>query len=435
MKFSFPLVLSLFLSLSCGKDHKSSPESVISPVVPESELDNFLSKQEVLCAEGASCPNFIAKIVIVNDGQVKFCTGTLINESTVLTSASCIPESLRSVDRDCSKSIHLFFNKGTRPPERVLCSNMTQVSSLAGSDPALWRDDLAFIKLQRPLYSRSRKAISREGLDDGKKLTHITIEQDGLYSGMIRRNDCEAVHNTFLNPLASDYSSPNGIFFGCKMSEGFSGAPLLDNKGRIRAVSSLPLSQKLINDLTASGLMLKPLRPILHVTNMACAPTPNNTEVLDERECSKELEVSVIDRKRGEMLMPENAFAEIISTIQDNADLSNKYLKFSVYLTQIDNEFKVDILPKCFKNTNSWIGEISSKKYFTFQSTLEQKTLKKGIDAFGRVQGQETAASRQAFNLQFFPKTLKASQKTDVYMWKGNETALKVDNVPHCSLL
>ncbi len=134
-----------------------------------------------------------------------------------------------------------------------------------------------------------------------------------------------------LIPLVRSISSP-GMTISCKSSEVTTGSPLIDGKGWVRAVVSRGLSEKIKDYVNNSGLLIGKLKNIYHSTNLACAPTIFDTEVLDEKECSKDLTYTLIDRFRSEMLLPANYFAPKIEAFKESMDKLTRYIKFSIEL-------------------------------------------------------------------------------------------------------
>lgn len=425
-------IMALFLA--CGKKQTSdAPEQnpVITPPL-ETEIIQYLDKQEVLCEEDGTCPTYLAKIVIVNNGNYRFCTGVLTGAKTIATSASCLPINMRSNSQRCDGEIYFLFPKANRKPTRVGCKKMLQVSQFEASEPILWRDDVAFMELDKSQYFRRQLAISREGIADNQDYTMLSIEQTSATSARVRRDQCRGIHNSFVNPLSSDRSSPSMTFAGCEVKNGMFGAPLVDSKHRIRALVSQPMDAKFRSEVISSGRLQTSLKEILYATNFACAPTIFDNDQLDRNECDKKMEFSVIDSLRVSQMSPQILFESFLDSIREQTQKSNAFIEFDLRLKPNGDSFEIDLIPACFKNVSSWIQEESKKNRVNFNFTLLNSSFKKRIDVNGRAMGQMIKGEEDSYYLRFFPKTLKNSKSSDVYLWLNNSEAIRFDDLRAC---
>ena len=252
------IIFSIFvfgLIFSCGKKEAGNDIEKLPPEMIESEKEELLKKQEIFCEAGTPCPDYVAKIVVFDKGIVRYCTGTLVGRNKLMTSASCLPSHLRNTDVDCSKDVHIFFNKGNRPPDRLNCKSIVQVSNLDGNRSEYWHEDVAVLELSRNLYSRDFKDVTRKGVRDGDTYRFYGVEQMNEFTGIIKKEECEVVLNSYLYPLSSDESSPNVILAGCIKKNGFRGAAILDGFPKLRGVLSDNSSLK--SSLENSPLLIK----------------------------------------------------------------------------------------------------------------------------------------------------------------------------------
>ncbi|WPU64608.1 trypsin-like serine protease [Peredibacter starrii] len=414
------LLLGMGVFVGCGKKAKNDNEFVASrPNLEPSEMDMLLSRQEVACDGNQACPNYLTKIAVVNNNKLNFCTGFLVNENTVATSSSCLPNLLRLVGQDCSRDIFFFFPKtSNRPAERVGCKQVLQVSQLDGNDPILWRDDVSFLELSTPLSNRRQASISRDGLANAKEYQTWFVDQQDDYTAIIRREYCEAAYNTYINPLASNISSPSMVFNNCEMKNGNTGAPILDSKGKVRAVVSSNMDAKLRTYLESTGLLTTSLRQMFHATSFACAPTIDNSEMLDEKECTKDLNYNKVDRLRSEMLSNSNCFADLKKKLEASLESASKYISFGVKLIPNGDYQRAEVYPKCFKPLASWIATLNNtRNNYVMEMALPNSTFKRAMDEYGRIYGAAVDTKNEKFFLQFSLKSLRSMKSSTVYMW------------------
>ncbi len=420
----------LVLSCACGKKEKGSGVEKLPPEMIETERQQFLQSQQVLCEPGTYCPDYIAKIVVFDKGTPRFCTGTMISKYQILTSASCLPSYLRSAEEDCSKDVYFFFNKGSRPPERVGCKSVVQVSALDGNNAEYWRDDVAILQMERNLNWREFRDVSRNGFSDGSKMRFFAVDQSNNFTGVIRKEECEVVLGSYLYPLSSDESSPNVLLSGCTKKNGYRGAAIMDSFPRIRGVLS-DLSS-LRGALENSSLLIKPLKDFIHATNFACAPFLDETSVLNEVECAKNLEYGDISAGRERLLSDQERFGDLIGKLERSADSLSKYLKITTKLTPVGDRHSLDFRPVCFKNVSSWLPGISSQSSYNYEAVFPARTLRKGLDSNGRAITQEVEEKQMKYYFGFSPKRLAKEKLSDVFLDTDVTDTLRISALKAC---
>jgi hypothetical protein len=427
------LILVMFVGIcvllaGCGKKAQTKEPGI--PEVqrpPQSEIDTFLSKQTIGCEGTQVCPNYLAKIVIVFGNQYKFCTGYLVDEETVGTSASCLPNLLRLAGQDCEGDVYFFFPKtSNRPMEQVGCKSVALSSQLEGQDPILWRDDVAFLTLQKKISFRRQAQILRDGLQNSKQYSVWMLDQQDNFSGIIRKGNCEIVHSSYVNPLAINESSPNIIFADCPVTRGGGGAPLTDLRGKIRGMISQDIDPKLKTYLESTGLLLQPLRPLTHGTNFGCAPTPFDNDMLDERECLKDMSYTRVDRARAEMLSTNFLFGDLRKKFEESLAGISKYVRFAVKLIPKGDVQQTEIYPKCFKLLSDWLPTMNTNRnVYVDEVMLPNPSFKRGMDSVSKVIGTVIEAPEKSTFVQFSLKTLRSTKKSSILLW----TAAEINNV------
>lgn len=429
LKLLCPLFILGFV-FSCGKKEAGEKTTQLPPEMIESEKEEFLKKQEISCEPGTYCPDYVAKIVVFDKGVPRFCTGTLIGRSKLLTSSSCLPSYLRTTDVECGKDVHVFFNRGNRPADRLNCKSILQVSYLDGSRPEFWRDDVAVIELNRSIYSRDFKDVTRKGVRDGETYRFFGVEQSGDFAGIIRKEECEVVLNSYLNPLSSHESSPNVLLSGCSRKTGYRGAAILDNFPKIRGVLSDNSSFR--SALESSPLLIKPLKDFVNITNFACAPVLDETSALNEQECHKPLDDDHVISGRARLLSDEERYTTILEKLTAEADSASKYYRISPVLTASGDRHVLSFRPACFKSVNSWLNSVKADGEVTEAPVLPASTLRKGIDSNGRAITQEVENKKEKYYLTFSGKRLFKEKLSDVFVSTDNTNSRRINGIKSC---
>lgn len=429
----FKILCPLFilgLIFSCGKKEAGGGEEQLPPEMIESEKEEFLKKQEIACEPGTPCPDYVGKIVVFDKGSVRYCTGTLIGRNKILTSASCLPSHLRNPDVNCSKDVHIFFNRGNRPADRLNCKSILQVSSLEGNLTEYWHEDVAVLELSRNLYSRDYKDATRKGVREGDTYRFYGVEQVNDFTGIIKKEECEVVLNSYLYPLSSEESSPNVLLAGCTRKKGFSGAAILDGFPKIRGVLSDNSSLK--SSLDNSPLLIKPLKDFIHISNFACAPLLDETSRLNEQECLKPLDYSRVVSERARLLSDDERFGSIIATLTETADSAIKYYQISPILTQTGDRHVLSFRPACFKNVSSWLEGVKADGEVKESRVLPATTLRKGVDSYGRAITQELEEKEERYYFTFSGKRLFKEKLSDVFVSTESTNSRRINGIKAC---
>jgi hypothetical protein len=425
---SIMLIGQLALLEGCGKKEQNPSEgssqnsSRQRERLPQvTDIEEYLSKQDVICPDGEACPSYLVKIVAFEDNIPKICTGFLVNPETVATSSSCLPKLLRLAGQNCSEDVTFFFPKTySRSFERVACDSVLMASDLPAKDPIFWRDDVAYLNLKKPIYSRRNLAFDRNGIDDSKDYQVWGMDQVDDKSAIIRRLNCEGVHHSYVNPFASKSTSPNMLFAGCSIKKSMTGAAILDGRGRVRGMVSVAISEGIRSYIESTGLLTDPLKEMFHASNFACSPLIFDSSVEDERECTKVMDSATLDGLRRDILKNDDHYEDFVSKFENALSGLSRYLNFSVSLNSSGDFKEMVVAPKCFKNVSKWINSLdTSRGNYSFQLSLPKKILKRTINSKGIFGAQELEDGKQDVFFQFSAKQLKKNQKSYIYMWNS----------------
>ena len=448
LKVPRSLMTCLLLALAaatagCGKEAKvESKKPVPERETVESEMEAELAKQSVVCDNGLACPGSIAKVVIVDKKKLKFCTGVLVNGVTLATSSSCLTDGLRiSGDADrCAKDVHVFFPRfGISAAQRVKCRGVVFSSPLPGKDPTLWRNDIAYIDLDvNPEDMRGRRyaRLSREGIEDRKFLTLWKVDADNGDVGVIRRDECQALSKSYVNPLSDTPFSPVISMVGCAFKDGNTGGMLLGAGQKWRGLLSTPIAPAMENFLVReSGRMIEPLAPIVHVSNGACLPSVIDSDVPTERDCFKDLNETQMNRRRADILNTTVPFEATRLQIVEEINKTRPYFKWDVELVKDDaeNGYRVVASPRCITPIDPWIGRVGRRESkFVYSMTVPDWVLTLGFDRGSRLVSRTDDTEKQKIYVQFSPKQIASSGSTYIYVWRLNENSRVFNDIGLC---
>jgi hypothetical protein len=433
--------LSIVLSTyGCGKKALNDSRPVLPTINPQrTDLEVLLEKQEISCSPGRACPPYISKVVAIDGNNLKHCTGFLTDSETIVTSSSCLPNYLRVKGQDCSDDVFFYFEDAGKTIS-VGCTEVLEVSQLDSRDYFLWRHDVIFLKLKKPLRRRSL-TIERSGFADLSKYIIWSVDQINEFQSEIRRSEeCEAVHNTYFNPLVTNESSPLMTVAGCQANKGNSGSPVIDYRGKLRGVVSSPVDPTFMDRVASLNILEKPLKKIIYVSNFACAPSIYDSNVLNEMECSKDISINILQRSRDELLNTSRVFNLSLKRLEASVNEKNKFFRLGVRLSTASTETstQLEVFPRCFKNVSSWIEEFKRRGKYQESTTFGQEipvvNLKIVMDEFGRIKSSESIKQKIWTSFRFSPSSLGSKETSDVMMWVEGTPFEFIDVNSNCSL-
>lgn len=406
------------LLVGCGKKPEEKDGLQEATPLPISTINEFLSKQNISCEKGQICPNYLSKLVVVHGSEYKFCTGFLVSPTVMATSSSCLPSIVRKAGQDCSRDIHFFFPKvGNTPAVQAGCAQVLQASELDGADPILWRDDVTFLELKEPIYNRRKAIFSRQGPGIGKALATWVVDQQDAHSAIIKKLSCEPIYSSYINPLSSGENSPNLVFGDCFLPKSGMGAPVIDSTGRVRAMASRMVDDKLVNYLKGTGLLINGLKKMFHSTNFACANILDDMDMTDERECLKELSYNKVDKLRSDMLSTSPLFKDHQKIFEAYLPTLSKNLNFGVKYVLNGDVQNAILYPSCFKPLKEWVAKYGNKNTLVEDVMLPNVSFRRVMNSDGKIQGITIEKTPQKFLFQISLKNLRAVKRSSVLMW------------------
>jgi hypothetical protein len=288
--------------------------------------------------------------------------------------------------------------------------------------------ELRLLELDQNIYRRSLK-ISRDGLADKKKFDIWKVDQQNdKYTGIVRREECLSVHNTYINPLANHKYSPNMVLGHCSFLNGNSGAPIIDSTGKLRALANGDIDRSIIKFLEENGFFIGDLvAPMMLVNNMACTTNIDDNEGYPDRECVKELSDAHLVRLRGQMIDANSLFNDYLKETQSAVAQNNQFVNFDVKLIEnTQGKFNIQFYPRCFINAEQWRNRPPRSKSFTVSSPYYD--LARASDAYTRLKVNMINSRNTQFKIEFDPRTV-LDGKSSVSI-KSNVFSTSYSNIP-----
>lgn len=379
LKYLTPFILVLIL-LSCGKKIEESNEPNNEKPRPRSGArdysDVFMHDQRLICEKKNDCPDNIVKIVINQSDKVRFCTGVLIKDNQVLTAASCLPRLLRTEEIKCDSNIFVVFPETFfRKEIKTRCKKIKYADSNEGSQPALWKNDIAVLELEERV-ERSIAIMSREGikLDRPHTVWKIDFKTDKI--GIIKKANCFALKSSYLNPFSNKRFSGMFVASDCELNAGSVGAPVFNHANKILGIYSKEMQTKIYNYLENSDMLSQKLSRYYHFSNTACSrysPWYNSRRV--DNNCKKNFSQKELDRTRGDFLKNQSIHKKEMTRVKKSLANKNKNFKWDIQFFPRDGgrTFEAHFMrPKCINNSASWIGEYRSGRNGRYIRTVAE---------------------------------------------------------------
>lgn len=248
------LLLAALLALAAPSAAHAQLELAPQPP-PESAWPRFV------CEDG-TCPEGVGALLSFSaSGQVGFCTATLIAPDRVVTAAHCIPAG--PLGR--ATSMHFFL-----PDEHAVTLAWSAVVAVLHREDRSEGADHAILQLHHEVDAPAR-ALSRTPPRAEATLEVVRASPHSDRTVFVRRERCLVMPQA----LSADRIFPSAIarVAGCTILPGTSGAPMLDEAGRVVAVVSTGLEPPGVAVLLAPWLT-GPAPFVGTLSSLACTPPP-----------------------------------------------------------------------------------------------------------------------------------------------------------------
>lgn len=419
------IFLAIVLLVSCGKkaENKVAPQKREEPLTKS--YDDFLNKQMVVCEANTICPSGIAKVVVLDrQNKPRFCTGFLVKKNILATAASCLPKDLRVSQKKCSDRIFSFFPKvNFSEAERADCDKILFSSDINHEEEAiLWRSNLALIRLNKHLVRRPI-TMSRDGYFPSERLALWAVHAETDFSGIVKRQSCRPVFNTYVNPLSDNPKSSSVVVGDCHYFKGSEGAPLITASGYWRGLVSARVNQKVIDFLKEAQLVHGELRPMFISSNASCMPSTSGNFNPHNEECYTDLDQRSVDRARSLLIDPQEVHQESISQIKNQLNRQEEaYVQWDArVLRSVGGQVEFEYFPDCFSPYQHWLEqnfEDAPKKY-VYSIKIPFWEIRLEVDHYARFRSQLIEKEEHEIFMEFSPRALKEGQDTYLSYWSS----------------
>ncbi len=168
-------------------------------------------------------------------GSLQRCTASLIAEDLALTASHCLPAEARRGGASCEGLWMTFPRVAEHPAEWVACRGVVHAGAV--DDAEVLRTDVALVRLARRL-DREPMSIAFAPLDSEVIVSIPAVRPHPIYDLQheLSTRLCRVATPRSAVDTFGEAASAVGWLVECPSHQGNSGAPVLDGRGRIRAL-------------------------------------------------------------------------------------------------------------------------------------------------------------------------------------------------------
>lgn len=191
-------------------------------------------RYEVTCDASEECHESVALLVGLSAPlEPTRCTAALVGPTTAVTAGHCVAWEL-STGGGCDDLWLGFAETETHQAEWLGCSRITAVSRRGDT---FLSPDYAVLQLRNPTQ-RLALPLGRGSLDTGEVVRMVSVTADRFYDDVhqVRTRRCVVDDGDRSSPWSPIGSTTVRVLSSCPIRQGDSGAPLLDQQGRMRGL-------------------------------------------------------------------------------------------------------------------------------------------------------------------------------------------------------
>jgi hypothetical protein len=430
--------------IGCGKkpavlDVVTSREEIRS----FGEFDRYTEKQSLVCLAN-NCPESIARVMIYqeSEGKITNCTGYLVGNDVLATSASCLPKEITQGRRSCTNRIRFIFAATEFEPARTAeCADVISFQNRKESslEPALISNDVALLQLDQNIY-RKKLIPSESFLSANIKPKLWAIKMFERDTSIVQSQNCELVFNSYANPLKKSMKADALLFKGCEVPDEARGGAVVDDLGRVYATAFAPLPRSTYVFFRDRALLeTGKVNPLMYATNTTCYFNGFFLPYDFSRspECTNSWTAELLSSWRTDVLVNPNLhkkiFDQMVLENQQNEE-RNLYVRWKLDFTKLEerNSFRASYTPECFDNVKEWMPTIRIKTKFRAESKILR------YDVIMRFDADLKALSKfrndpvsETIALEFSTKSIKKTNKSFLKWTRGGRTQL-INELPVC---
>lgn len=436
----YSLLCFILLLISCGKEIKGKGVGADRPPLNPEDLPKDLKEQEILCSM-SSCPQYLGKLVVFENGIKASCAGTLIDERRFAINASCIPKEYRNKEVNCRQFFYTVFPAtiNSEKSQLVGCSEIQYISNVSSEIAPLNKDNIAIIKLDREMQTRL-PVFSFTGVKNNEFLHIYRIYKESNTKSHITKVSATSHLETLANPKATTSKSQNIPLTSSKLRKDLlPGGIVVNGKGRVVGFEYSNLSNIFYNYLKDKSLIGKMKYHYSYLMNFSCS----HLFIINQSDCEVYSSEEQLNKERLEMIQSQKPFALKKLEVQKYLDTQTHVeglIEFSLELNDInDVEKGVSITPLCFKDYLSWInnekfkrrGGKRHRKSYQYTFTFTQNKLKKFVDYNLNVKVEAVSKlGRTQFRVGFNPRNLAIKEYSEIEL-----NYVDFDRITNCSEL
>lgn len=356
----------LVLIASCGKEAKKV-EDRVNDRAPErrASFPELADNQKVVCENILECPEYVAKVTVISENSIRYCTGTLIDDDKIVTSAQCLNKNMRVPHIRCDENVFFAFPQSAfSPAKRVACDKILFADRNVYQDPALWRNDIVVFKLKEKV-GRHYPFITRRGVENSSETYVWKIDYKDELVGTLKKVSCDSMIKNYLIPYGKDGYTPVFTAGNCNLKEeGNTGAPILKD-GKLIGVYSLPIRDRLVNFLKAKKLIGRSQSmDYFYFSNVACSRYSGLGGYGAPRSCRKKISLRKLDSLRASFIEGNDIHGANLASIKRELEAPERYFLWSAEPKKIrDGEFAITMgKPKCIYKSSEWINEFRASR-------------------------------------------------------------------------
>lgn len=257
--------------LSCSGPKETSTNAVAPTTENKMALPTHLESEaeqiQLSCADD-QCPNFTGLVLAGQDQNTWRCTGFLVDATTMMTAAHCLPEPLRAIDESCEGHLEFILPETSdSAQERLKCDKVIGLNSMP------WRPfDFVVLKLKNsPLRSLAPIRLNQDPRYHGQAVNLWKIQSLSTQQVRLNSTRCQLNNQSLLSLYFDSPQSSLIQYSDCQTQPGNSGGPLINLQGEIIGLHSSSIKEtSLVSQSFASHVRQGRILEVSQATNLGC---------------------------------------------------------------------------------------------------------------------------------------------------------------------